>query len=93
MKSVGLVEAKTRLSELCREVAESGQPILIQRRGTPIAELVPPRRPQTQPRVPGRLAGQFKVADDLLFAPLPETDFQLWEAGAAPPTAPAIPSS
>lgn len=44
MKTVGLFEAKTRLSELCREIAESGEPILIERRGTPIAELVPPRR-------------------------------------------------
>jgi antitoxin (DNA-binding transcriptional repressor) of toxin-antitoxin stability system len=48
MKTVGLFEAKTRLSELCREVAESGEPILIERRGIPIAELVPPRRPQSE---------------------------------------------
>lgn len=50
MKTVGLFEAKTRLSELCREVADSGEPILIERRGIPIAELVPPRRPKTKTR-------------------------------------------
>lgn len=44
MKTVGLFEAKTRLSELCREVAESGETILIERRGVPIAELCPPGR-------------------------------------------------
>ncbi len=42
MKTVGLSEAKTRLSELCRAVAESGETILIERRGQPIAQLSPP---------------------------------------------------
>ena len=44
MKTIGLFEAKTRLSELCREVASSGESILIERRGVPIAELSPPGR-------------------------------------------------
>lgn len=48
MKTVGLFEAKTRLSELCREVAETGQGILIEKRGVPIAELVPPQRPKSR---------------------------------------------
>lgn len=43
MKTVGLFDAKTRFSELCREVSETGEPILIERRGVPIAELSPPR--------------------------------------------------
>lgn len=43
MKTIGLFDAKTRLSELCREVAETGETILIERRGQPIAELSPPR--------------------------------------------------
>lgn len=42
MKTVGIFEAKTKLSELCREVAETGEPILIQRRGKPIAQIGPP---------------------------------------------------
>ena len=43
MKTIGIFDAKTRLSELCREVAESGESIVIERRGTPIAELSYPR--------------------------------------------------
>lgn len=41
MKSIGLFEAKTRLSELCREVQEDGAHYVIERRGQPIAELTP----------------------------------------------------
>ncbi|MBS0631137.1 MAG: type II toxin-antitoxin system Phd/YefM family antitoxin [Verrucomicrobia bacterium] len=73
MKNVGLFEAKTRLSELCREVSETGQEIIITRRGQTIARLVPPARPKARPaRVPGRFKGQFgplTVAESL--APLP----------------------
>ncbi len=43
MKTVGIFDAKTRLSELCREVAETGESIVIERRGTAIAELSFPR--------------------------------------------------
>lgn len=43
MKTIGIFDAKTRLSELCREVAETGESILIERRGSPIAELSFPR--------------------------------------------------
>lgn len=41
MKKIGLFDAKTRLSELCREVNEDGARYIIERRGEPVAELVP----------------------------------------------------
>ena len=43
VKTVGLFEAKTRLSELCREVATGGETIVISLRGRPVAELAPVR--------------------------------------------------
>jgi len=73
MKSVGLFEAKTRLSELCREVATTGEEYLITRRGQAIARIVPLAlaRP-LGPRVPGRFKGQFgPLTDEILFVPLP----------------------
>jgi len=93
MKTVGIFDAKTRLSELCREVAETGQEITITRRGQILARLLPPSTTPITPRVPGRLVGQFKVADEVFFSPLPETDLQLWETGEDSPTTPAKPSS
>jgi len=40
MKSVGLFEAKTKLSEICASVAESGDEVLITKRGQPYVKLV-----------------------------------------------------
>ena len=73
MKTVGLFDAKTRLSELCREVAETGEEIIITRHGQTLARLVPPVRPKSRPpRIPGRFKGQFGplTAEESL-APLP----------------------
>ena len=39
MKTVGLFEAKTKLSELCQEVAATGEPCIITRRGEPLVRL------------------------------------------------------
>ncbi|MCX6935906.1 MAG: type II toxin-antitoxin system Phd/YefM family antitoxin, partial [Verrucomicrobia bacterium] len=52
MKTVGLFEAKTRLSELCREVARTGQDILVTRRGVPLTRLCPPEK-----KNPGKSSG------------------------------------
>jgi prevent-host-death family protein len=41
MTSVGIFEAKNRLSELCEQVAASGEPLLIRRRGAPLVRIVP----------------------------------------------------
>jgi len=46
MKSVGLFEAKTRLSELCAEVARIGEPILVTRRGLPLVRIEPAGKPR-----------------------------------------------
>ena len=40
-KTVGLFEAKTKLSALCQEVAATGQPLTITRRGAPLVRLEP----------------------------------------------------
>ena len=41
MDTVGIFDAKTRLSELCDTVDREGRAILITRRGRPVARLVP----------------------------------------------------
>jgi len=40
MNKVGIFEAKTRLSELCAQVEETGMEFIITRRGKPVARLV-----------------------------------------------------
>jgi prevent-host-death family protein len=41
MKTVGLFEAKTRLSEICDEVARSKDSVVITRRGKPLVRIDP----------------------------------------------------
>jgi prevent-host-death family protein len=72
--SVGVHEAKTRLSELLRAVA-GGQEVEIRRSGRPIARIVPLARAPA--RSLGVDAGRFTVPADFN-APLPpdvETQF------------------
>ena len=39
MKSIGIFEAKTKLSEICEEVSATGRPVLITRRGKPMVTI------------------------------------------------------
>jgi prevent-host-death family protein len=41
MKTVGLFEAKTRLSEICDEVARTGNSVTVTRRGKPLVRIDP----------------------------------------------------
>ena len=41
MDMVALYDAKNRLSEICNQVSETGEPCVISRRGKPVVKLVP----------------------------------------------------
>ena len=41
METVGIVEAKAKLSELCERVERSGEPIVVTRRGKPFVRIMP----------------------------------------------------
>lgn len=41
MRSLGLFETKNRLSELCEQVATTGEPLVITRRGRALVRIVP----------------------------------------------------
>ena len=43
MKKVGIYEAKTHLSQLCEETAQSGEACLISKNGKPLVKIVPYR--------------------------------------------------
>lgn len=56
IRIVNTHEAKTRLSELIREVEEGGE-VILARNGRPVVRLVPWVEPK-QPRTPGAWAGR-----------------------------------
>lgn len=74
--SVGMHEAKTTLSRLVN-AAQSGEEVVITRRGQPVVKLEP--MPPVEPRVSlyGSLKGQIKMADD--FDELPEDILKAFE--------------
>lgn len=41
MRAVGIFEAKAKLSEICEEVARSGQSVVVTRRGRPLVRIDP----------------------------------------------------
>jgi len=41
VKTIGIFEAKTKLSEICEEVARSGQSVIVTRRGKPLVRIDP----------------------------------------------------
>lgn len=53
MKRIGIFQAKTHLSELCKEVEEKQAPYVIEKRGKPVALLspVPPELDGKQPDI------------------------------------------
>jgi prevent-host-death family protein len=69
MAEVGMHEAKTQLSKLVERV-EGGEEIVITRRGTPAARLVPERRGEGFAALAGAWRGKVKIADD--FDELPD---------------------
>lgn len=63
MRRVGMHEAKTQLSRLV-ELAESGEEIIIQRSGRPVARLVAFEQRRPVGEAFGALRGQVALADD-----------------------------
>jgi prevent-host-death family protein len=67
-------EAKTNLSRLIQK-AERGEEVVIARGKTPVAKIVPIRKPKQ--RKPGLFKGDFTVGPEF-FEPLPEEELRLW---------------
>ncbi len=77
--SVGVHEAKTTLSRLL-EAAESGEEVVITRRGTPVVKLQPVG-PLSRKSMFGALKGQIWMADD--FDELPEEILKEFEGDSS----------
>lgn len=79
MKTVGIFEAKTKLSEICETVAQTSVPVMITRRGAPLVYIEPireePQRLTVRERRAAYMAkhGQEEVDDDVDFEPAPRS--------------------
>lgn len=66
MKTVPAGEFKAKCLQLMDEVDETGEPVLITKRGRPVARLVPV---ETARSLLGCLAGRMEIAGDLTESP------------------------
>jgi antitoxin (DNA-binding transcriptional repressor) of toxin-antitoxin stability system len=73
MPTIPISDAKARLTALVREVAASGETVVITVNGTAMVEL----RPFAPAPTPGRFKGQISIADDA-FAPLDAETADTW---------------
>lgn len=62
MKTISASEFRTRCSAVVNEVYRTREPVLITRRGKPVARLVPAGKPG---KFIGRLEGIFKIVGDI----------------------------
>jgi prevent-host-death family protein len=76
-RQVNIHEAKTNLSRLVQEVAESGRELIIARAGRPVARLVPMDAPHPV-RKAGVLKGKIRISADF-DAPLPDDVLRAFE--------------
>lgn len=61
MKTIGAKELKEHLSEVLREVEETGQIVAVSNRGTIVARLIPARFGQSSKRDPRATIADFDI--------------------------------
>ncbi len=76
MESVSISEFKATCLARLKRVKRTGQPLLITRRGEPIAEVVPPRPQKRRRRWLGAREGSGRILGDLI---APAVDPSEWE--------------
>jgi prevent-host-death family protein len=77
MESMSISQFKATCLAVLEEVRRSGRPVLVTRRGEPIAEIVPPSRPAASRSWLGSAAGSGRITGDVVAPVTAEED---WEA-------------
>jgi len=75
MKTMAISKFKANALKVLNEIAKSQETVIITKRGKPIAQIVPYRKPVVKP-TPGKLSDAFVFEKDII-TPLGEG---LWEA-------------
>jgi prevent-host-death family protein len=75
MKRIARTQFKAQCLQLLDQVERTQKPILITKRGKPIAKLVPVRT--KNPEIIGRLKGIIKVVGDIVSPAVPPEDWEI----------------
>lgn len=77
METITISKFKATCLALLERVRRTGQPVLITRRGEPVAQVIPPPLPRQEDATSfGCMAGTAEEVGDIL-DPLPETDWEV----------------
>lgn len=76
MKKMSVSETKARFLAVANEVSQTGETIVVTKRGKPLIKLVPVKAETPKPFI-GRLVGIVEVAGDLLEPAVPPEDWEL----------------
>ncbi|MBI4304989.1 MAG: type II toxin-antitoxin system Phd/YefM family antitoxin [Chloroflexi bacterium] len=77
MESIAISKFKATCLAVLEKVRRTGQPVLLTRRGEPIAEIVPASRPANGKRRLGMFAESGRVVGDIV---TPATEEAEWES-------------
>lgn len=77
METVSISKFKATCLALLERVRKTGEPLLVTRRGVPVAQVLPP--PPEKPKASGFgcMQGTMEIVGDLI-APLPAEDWEVW---------------
>lgn len=77
METIAIAKFKATCLAVLEQVRKTGEPILITKRGTPIAQVLPPPLPEpSEESAFGCMAGTAEAIEDIL-APLPEDEWDV----------------
>jgi prevent-host-death family protein len=74
MKTMAAGQFKARCLQVMETVRTTGVPLLITKRGKPVAKLVPPD--EAPARALGRLAGKIEILGDIVSPVVPPEDWE-----------------
>lgn len=77
---VSVADAKNKLPELIKAV-EGGEPVTICRRGVPVVDIVPTKKPARKKRVLGTLKGKIHIIDPNWWKPMTDEEVEDFLAG------------
>lgn len=76
METISVSKFKTTCLSLLEKVKKTGEPLIITKRGDPIAQVTPPPPPTMERDSFGCMKDSTKIEGDIL-SPLPEEDWEV----------------
>ncbi len=78
MRTITISKFKATCLALLEEVSRTGEPLLVTKRGTPIAQVVPPPPERTPKSTFGAMKGRARIIGDIVG---PISSEEEWNAG------------